>query len=378
MARVLILGGGFGGVATAVTLREQLTPGDEIILVAKRPYFMVGFRKTWAMLEMAPLDEGLRSLKLLEKRGIKVILGNVEAIDPAERSAVVDGQQISADALVVALGVRHAPEKVPGFDEHVLNAYALQGVEGVTQALREFQGGQIVMGVFGVPYQCPPAPYEIAILTKEYFVRRGVDVAIRVISPKPLSLWAAGAESSARLERRMAEFGIRFLPNMAVTAVEAGAVICGQTRLPYDLALGVPPHIPVDVVRSSPLAGAGGWVHVDRHTLETAFDNVYAIGDCTKIPVGTNGRIPLAGLFAEKEGIVVAHRIAAGLRGDEPTAVLDGHAGCYVEVGRAEAAVIGGDFLADPAPDIALSPFSQAEYANKHHFEQSRLQEWFG
>ena len=42
MARVLILGGGFGGVATAVTLREQLTPGDEIILVAKRPYFMVG------------------------------------------------------------------------------------------------------------------------------------------------------------------------------------------------------------------------------------------------------------------------------------------------------------------------------------------------
>ena len=89
MARVLILGGGFGGVAAAVTLREQLTDDTEIILVSQRPYFMVGFRKSWAMLDIAPLEEGLRSLRLLEKRGIKVLLGKVEVIDPATRSAIM-------------------------------------------------------------------------------------------------------------------------------------------------------------------------------------------------------------------------------------------------------------------------------------------------
>jgi sulfide:quinone oxidoreductase len=339
---------------------------------------MVGFRKTWAMLEMSPLNEGKRPLALLEKRGIKVVLGTVESIDPETRSALIDGQHVEADALVVALGVRHAPEKIPGFSQNAYNAYALQDLDQVIQALRDFQGGRLLMGVFGIPYQCPPAPYEIAILTKEYFERCHKHVDITVISPKPLSLWAAGKESSDRLDRRMAQFGIKFLPNMAVTAIETNAVVCGETRLPFDMALGVPPHIVVDVLRNSPLAATDGWVHVNRHTLETEFANVYAIGDCVKIPVGTNGRIPMAGLFAEKEGIVVAQRIAARIKNEEPTAVLDGHAVCYVEAGDKQAAVIGGNFYADPVPDITLSEFSTAEFENKHQFERSRLEAWFG
>ena len=260
---------------------------------------------------MGPLADGQRSLAMLEKRGIKVIMGNVEEIDPAGKTAVVDGQRLSADFMVVALGVRHAPEKVPGFKEHALNAYTIDDLEHVTRTLRQFKGGKIVMGVFGLPYQCPPAPYEIAMLTKEYFQRRQIEVQITVISPQPRSLWAAGEESSDRLEQRMAEFGIAFLPKRVVTAVEAGAVVCGDERLPFDLAIGVPPHIVVDVLRESPLAAADGWVHAHRQTLETDFADVYAVGDCVKIPVGENGRMPLAGLFAEKEGIVVAQRIAA-------------------------------------------------------------------
>ena len=49
MKRVLILGGGFGGVATAHRLKHKLAEEDEIILIDRRPNFMVGFRKTWAM-----------------------------------------------------------------------------------------------------------------------------------------------------------------------------------------------------------------------------------------------------------------------------------------------------------------------------------------
>lgn len=54
MERILILGGGFGGVAAAVTLKEQLGDDVEVKVVSKRPYFMVGFRKSWAMLDIAP------------------------------------------------------------------------------------------------------------------------------------------------------------------------------------------------------------------------------------------------------------------------------------------------------------------------------------
>lgn len=117
---------------------------------------------------------------------------------------------------------------------------------------------------------------------------------------------------------------------------------------------------------------------MERHTLETDFKNVYAIGDCTQIPTGKNGQLPKAGLFAEKEGEVVGRRIAARLAGQEPMATLDGQALCYVETGRHEAAIIGGDFLAEPKPAIGLSEMSREHFASKHEFESSRLQKWFG
>lgn len=378
MPTVLILGAGFGGISAALTLRDLLPPDDRIILADRRDHFLVGFRKSWAMLDIAPLEAGMRPLSALSSRGLVVCKGNVDRIEPESCAAIIDGERITADALVVALGVRHAPEKIPGFREYALNAYALGDLAGVKQRLRTFLGGTIVMGVYGLPYQCPPAPYEIAILTAEYFDRRNVSVEISVISPQPLSLWAAGQESSDKLNKRMAEFGIDFLPSHKVLAVEPGAVVTDQGRLPCDLAFGVPPCVAVDVVRHGPLAAADGWIHAERDTLETDFPNVYAIGDCTKISMGQNGQLPKAGLFAEKQGEVVARRIAARLAGEEPTARLDGHAICYVETGRGEAAVIGGDFLADPKPDIALSDMSRAHFVNKQRFENERLGKWFG
>jgi sulfide:quinone oxidoreductase len=377
MSTVLILGGGFGGISTALTLRGLLPAADKIILVDRRTHFMVGFRNTWAMLELAPLEEGMRPLSALSKRGIVVCQANIDKIEPEICSAILDGERVTADALVVALGVRHAPEKIPGFSQYALNAYALHDLDQVKQRLRRFQGGKIIMGAFGFPYQCPPAPYEVAILTKEFFDRRHIAVEITVISPKPMSLWSAGEASSNRLNQRLAEFGIRFLPNQKVLAVAADAVMTEQGYLPCDLAFGVLPNIPVDVVRQSALAAADGWIHVNRRTLETVFKHVYAIGDCTLIPVGKNGQLPQAGLFAEKEGEVVGKRIAAHLAGQEPTATLDGQAVCFMEVGRHEAAVISGDFLAEPKPAIGLSAMSREHFASKQEFESSRLQKWF-
>ena len=70
MKRVLILGGGFGGVATAHELRKSLSAEDEIVVIDRRTHFMVGFRKTWAMLGMGSLEEGQGSLHALNDKGI--------------------------------------------------------------------------------------------------------------------------------------------------------------------------------------------------------------------------------------------------------------------------------------------------------------------
>jgi sulfide:quinone oxidoreductase len=145
----------------------------------------------------------------------------------------------------------------------------------------------------------------------------------------------------------------------------------------FELLLAVPPHRCPSVLVEAGLAPAGGWVTVDRETLETGYPGVYAIGDATAIPLANGMPLPKAGLFAEKEGEAVAARIASTLRGEPATATFDGQGACFLEMGGGEASTISGDFFADP-PAGALSSPTSGQRAAKERFEMDRLSRWFG
>jgi len=378
MARVLVLGAGFGGVATAVALREQLPERDEVLLVDRRDDFAMGLRKTWAILGISPIAYGTRSLASLAERGISVVHGTIERIDPAHRAATVDGAALEADAMVVALGAETAIDLIPGLAEHAHNAWDRGHLDRVHAAVDAFRGGRAVIGIFGVPYPCPPAPYELALLLSERFDARGIDARLTVFAPVPIVLPILGPASCAPLDARLEERGITFLPSRVATAVTDRAVQFGvDEQLPFDLLLAVPPHRCPSVLVEAGLAAAGGWVTVDRATLETAHAGVYAIGDATVIPLANGMPLPKAGLFAEKEGEAVAARIAARLRDDAPTATFDGRGACFLEMGGGEASTISGEFFADP-PVTELSAPSPGLRAAKERFEMDRLARWFG
>lgn len=378
MRRVLILGGGFGGVATAHALRRRLPPEDEIVVVERRPYFMLGLRKTWALVGRGTLEEGRRPLQALERFGIRILPGTITAIDPANRAVEVDGRRWEGDAMVVALGAELAPEAIPGFREHALNVYDPQEIPRAMEAVRAFRGGQVMIGIFGAPYKCPPAPYEMAFLLQDFFEARGVRARISVFTPQPMSLPVLGAAGCSVLEGRLAERGIDFLPNHKATAVEAGAVVFGERRRPFDLLLGIPPHRCPEVVVRSGLTDGGAWVRVHPRTLETRFAGVYAIGDITEILLPNGMPLPKAGVFAEAEGEVVAERIAAVFAGREPEASFSGEGFCYLELGRGEAMLVRGRFLIEPAPEIEITEPSPNYLEEKKRFEAERLRTWFG
>lgn len=377
MKRVLILGGGFGGIAAARRLKQKLDANDEVILVDRRDHFMVGFRKTWALTGQSTLETGQRPLDSLTRLGVRVMRDPVTRIDPAGRAAWMGDQRLSADALVVALGAELAPEFIPGFQEHAYNVYDPQEIPRAAQALNEFEGGSLLIGVFGVPYKCPPAPYEMALLTREALEARGIKANIGVFTPQPVSMPMLGQTGCDIIESRLADQGITFLPNRKATAVEAREVIFANERRRFDLLFGIPPHRPPAVVRESALVGDSGWVSVNSRTLETPFPGVYAIGDVVQIAMANGKPLPKAGVFAEAMGETVADRIAATFAEQEPEAAFKGEGGCYLEVGGGQAMLVKGHFMAVPDPEITLTEASAQNLEEKRSFEEQRLQAWF-
>lgn len=378
MARALILGGGFGGIATAVALRRQLPAGDEVVVVDRRDDFVMGLRKTWAMLGISPIAYGTRSLGDLARRGILFQQGTVEWIDAGRRGAVVDGTPVEADAMILALGAGHDLDAIPGLRDHGVNAWDRSEVNHAHAAIDAFRGGRVLIGIFGSPYSCPPAPFELGILLAERLAARGTDAEVTIFGPAPIPLPILGVAGCAPILARLAEVGVVYAGGRAASAVTRGAVEFGAEHpsLPFDLLLAVPPHRVPSVLVDAGLAEVGGWLRVTPTTLETSHPGVYGIGDATGIGLANGIPLPKAGVFAEAEGEVVAARIAATFGGGKPTATFDGRGACYIEMGDGEACLLGGRLLADP-PDISLSAPSAAHRAAKEQFEMERLSRWF-
>jgi sulfide:quinone oxidoreductase len=378
MARVLVLGAGFGGIAAATRLRSLLDSSHEVVLVDRRTDFLMGLRKTWAIVGAHPLEEGRRSLASLLNQGIDVRTATVEAIDPVGRRARLDGEWLDADTLVVALGAEQVPEIVPGLAEHGINVWDRANAARARDALAALDRGRLLVGIFGTPYACPPGPFELALLARDALGARGAEVSVEVVGPMPIALPVVGPAESGKVEALLDIAGIPFHRGQPAISVEAGAVHLADGRdLPFDLLLAVPPHRCPQVLVDAGLALAGGWVEVDRRTLATPFPGVYAVGDATIVMLAHGLPLPKAGLFAEVQGYAVAERIGAELAGCPATATFDGGGTCYAETGRGQAVEINARFFADPPAADIVGP-SSAAMIGKAAFETERLAAWFG
>jgi sulfide:quinone oxidoreductase len=326
---------------------------------------------------MQPLSEGERRLELLRARGVDVRHGEIEAIDPGSRAATIDGATLEADILVVALGAERDPAAIPGLREHALDVYDREANSANAAAVEAFPGGRVAIGVFGAPYPCPPAPYELALMLAERLDERDLEFGMLVFTVLPRSLPILGDAGCAAFDGRLAGAGISLRTSTVVEEVRAGEVVVADGRIPFDLLLAVAPHRAPRVVREAGLTGPSGWIPVDARTLRTAREGIYAVGDVTAIPLSNGTALPKAGIFAQAQGEVVAARIADELSGREPADRFAGEGLCFLEAGRGKASAIQGRFLADP-PEVELTEPTEAGFAAKRAFESDRLAAWFG
>ena len=376
---VLVLGGGIGGLVTANELRRRLDPADRVVVIERERRHLFQPSLLWMMVGRRRRDQIDRPLRELLAARVDVVEAEVTSIDPAARRVETTGGVFAGDALVVALGADPDRDAVPGYRESALDFFSPEGAAACARTLDAFEGGRVVVKVAALPYKCPAAPYEAALLLDDELRRRGLRERseIDVYSPEPAPMPVAGPAMGAAVIGLLEAKGIRFHPGSRVERFEPGsheAILGDGSRVGYDLLAGVPPHRAPAVVRESALAGDTGWVPVDRGTLETRHERVHAIGDVTTITLANGKPLPRAGVFAHGEGLVVARRIAATLAGHQARDTFDGVGYCWVEAGAGRAAFATGGFFAEPDPTLALRAPGRSWHAGKVLFERS----WIG
>jgi sulfide:quinone oxidoreductase len=379
---VLILGGGVGGIVAANRLRKALPAQHRVILVEREASHVFAPSLLWLMVGARTLPSISRGFEGLKRKGIDVVRGQVEAIDPVRKRVVVDGQTLEGDYVVIALGADFCPEVVTGLAVGGHTFCTPAGAEALRNAFAEFKGGRLLILTAAPAYKCPAAPYEAAMLIEADLRRRGLRdrTQIDLFAAEPGPMGVAGPDVSRGVRRMVESMGIGYHPEHQVVAVDPGARrarYSNGVEADYDLLVYVPGHRPPRAVADAGLVGESGGVSVDRHTLATRFDGVYAIGDVTSIPLKIGKPLPKAGVFAHAQAEVVARAIARAMTGRGQAAEFTGHGECFVETGGGKAGFGSGDFYAEPVPRVTLRAPNRFWHAGKVLLEKTWLWWWF-
>ena len=378
IAHVLILGGGFGGLSAANEIRNSFSPSEvKITLVDKKDWFMVGFAKLWIINGTRTFENSVGSLHELENKGIDFLKEEILRIDLKNKTVKTVAKCISYDFLVIAMGAVLAPERIPGLVEHGMNLYDHNQLTKIRKKLLAIKSGNIAIAIMSMPYKCPPAPFEAALLVDSMLRNSKTrdSIQIHIYSPAPITLPAAGPHVSQQILELINSEKIVFHNSCRVVSVEENNLVFENGQANFDLLLAVPPHVASKVVYESGLAKEGDFIQINRDC-KTPFENVYAIGDVTHLPVGEKMAVPKAGVFAEGEGLVVAQKIIAEIQSKENDVLFNGKGGCFIESGRDTASVIEVDMFSESKPLTRLTESTRENLNEKVQFEKERIAKW--
>ncbi len=347
---VVVLGGGVGGTLVANLLARKLRRSKAHITLIDRTGRHV-YQPGWLYIPFggAPPERFEKSERSLLNRRVDLVVGQATRLDrEARRIEMADGSAHPFDELVIATGARLAPETVPGFAEGAHHFYSAEAALRLHAALRDFQGGRIVVGVADIPYKCPPAPLEFTFLLEDDLRQRGLRDKTEIVYLSPINRAFTIESVSKFVTPLLEERGIQvetFFNTESIDPTNKKVTSLEGSEFSYDLLVLVPPHRGLPIVAESGLADKQGWVLTDRETLRSKVDpRIYAIGDATDVPVSKSGSA------AHFEAGTVVDGIVASVLGRQNGKHYDGRVMCFLETGYGQATQLVFDYQHPPKP----------------------------
>jgi sulfide:quinone oxidoreductase len=353
--RIVILGGGTGGTLVANRLRRMYGAEAAIAVVDRDDRHVYQPGLLFVPLGLAQIDEIVRPRSRQLRKGIAFHETDVDHValeDDAVRLA--DGSVLPYDVLVVATGARLQPEETegmtgPGWQEKVFTFYTPDGAAALAEALRDFDGGRLVVNFVDLPIKCPVAPLEFAFLADWYFHDHGIRDRVELAFVTPLDGAFTKPIASEHLSGLLEEKGIALVTEFNAGEIDGAGgrlVSYDEREVPFDLLVTVPLHGGAQYVLRSPGLGDDlGFVPTDPRTLQSrAKPNVFALGDATNVPTSK------AGSVTHFEGEVLTENVRRFLAGEALDASYDGHANCFIETGFQKALLIDFNYAVEPLP----------------------------
>ena len=320
MAKVLILGGGFGGVVAAERLAEQLGDEHQITLVSRsRQFIFYPALVRLAFGKCNPNDVSFDLRHTMLNRRVNFVEAEVAHIDPFERKVIIAHGEIEGklpyDYLIFALGRRLATEKITGFYEHAHHLLNVDKAIKFGRAINEFNEGRAVVGqCFGA--RLPVPVYETAFALARHFEKKAQRdrVRIMVVSPETIESDLRDADGAVALKRALAHHDIQLLENFSIKSLTQNTATTSTGEvLAFSLLMLVPPFQGSSAAHYMGVTDTDGYIHVDSNMRVSGHERVYAVGDC----VSFSG--PKMGHMAVRQGEVAAENLAAEIAGQEPT-----------------------------------------------------------
>jgi NADH dehydrogenase len=356
---VVILGGGFGGIYTALALERTLRryEGFEVTLVSRDNYFLF----TPMLPEIAASDLELNTIinplrKLLKR--VNTFVGTIDTINVEDRLVAIahgaDGHlhQLPFDYLIVALGSNTNFFGLPGVETSALTVKTIddgvairnQVITQLEEASSECAAGErqplLTFVVAGGGFAGVETLGGLNDFVREsvrfYPNLRSEYLRFVLITPEEVILPELGNRLGRYAQRKLAARGIEIITHTRVTAAAEGVVTLSDgQKIPSNMFIWAAGTAPNPLVSALPLPKHNGRIAVNENLEVEGFPGVWALGDCAMVPNSrTGGFHPPTAQHAIREARVVAHNVAAELCGGKKQRLRFTSLGQLAAIGR--------------------------------------------
>lgn len=287
MHRVIIVGGGYGGLTVAQTLLQQLPDEVELFLVDRMPY--QGLKTEYYALAAGTVSDLELRVAFPTHPQCKLVYGEITALDLMERCVHITGHEpLSYDSLVIALGCTDKHHGIPGAKEHTFGIQTLSATRRAYQAINDVRPyGQATIiggGLSGV---------EIAAELRESRADLNIQIIDRgngILSAFPQTLQTYVADW-------FRQHDVRMYGHITTQSITPGAIHYddGRNNFATDVIVWTAGIQPVELVQQLqlPKDPQERLIINEYHELPD-YPGVYVIGDCASMPFSPSAQLAAA------------------------------------------------------------------------------------